>query len=190
MSNIQLGNSLQAISIGQMAETGGGYRACAIEIRNYHRDLELTEPSQYLATGVCAIPPAPVIKPGHSEACLYHSTPIALSGSFGVLTYGIDYVTVDYQKSEILNRRNEGIRLALMWSVPMSGKTQHAVGVANGANACKDLYLKMQEGTGPWFSREEADVCVKYQTRAYNIPINVEATISNVNRAVWIINIQ
>lgn len=190
MSTIHLGSSLHSTSIGQIATTGGGYRACAIEIRNYHRDLELTKPKHYLASGMCAIPLAPVIKPGHTEACFYHSTPATLAGTYGVLTYDIEYVFVNHQRSEILSRKCEDFKLALMWCVPMGGVTQHAVGVTRGTPASSDLYQIMLEGTEPWFSREEADVCATFHTTAYNMRIKVEASISNVNRAVWIVNVQ
>ncbi len=44
---------------------------CAVEIQNYHRCLELSEPGYYIYSGLNKLPPPPMIRSGHREAFLF-----------------------------------------------------------------------------------------------------------------------
>lgn len=190
LTKTNIGSSLQNTTITQIAKSAECNRSCAIEIRNYHQNLEFREPSFYMAFGVNEIPPPPVIKPGYSEACLFRKVYGLMRGTAGLLIYNIVHVTLNDDRMEIISQRNEDQKLVLMWYVPFQGTTQHAIGIAKGAQANAETYKKMLTEDGVWFKREQSGVCSTYDSIVYNLNVKIEATISEVGNATWIINIQ
>lgn len=190
LTNVKIGSSLQATNISQMALNSNFSRACAIEIRNFHQNLELRDPAYYLLSGINQIPPVPVIKPGFAEACLFRKVSASTRGTAGVLAYNIDHVTLNDDRSEISSRKSDDAKFVFMWCVPFVGATLHAVGVVKGGEVDRELFRTMESGNAGWFQRQQSGTCCKYQTQVYDIPLNIVATISDSGKATWVISVQ
>lgn len=191
VTHLHIGSSLQSTSISKIAQSCSGVRACALEIRNYRLDLELMNPTHYLLSGINDIPPAPVIKPGFAEACLFRKLTSSTYGTAGVLTYDIDLVFMNNDKSELVNRISKTVRLVLLWAVPLVGANQHAIGILEDERpADRELFRTMEAESQTWFKRERSGVCVNYASTIYDRPVKLSATLSDVGRATWVVNIQ
>jgi len=189
------GGSLSGTTINQIAQNSSGIRCCAIEIRNFHNNFELSEPNYYLERGWNSIPPVPVIRPRHREACLFRQQKAAFYGSSGILTYKINHVVVDKKTKEVISREYSGSDLVLMWSVPFNYNNlvnTHAVGVMERAEPSRELFYLMYEDkvTEIGFKRAKAGVCVNYKAVLGNTAIKILATMSEVGKATWVIELQ
>jgi len=185
------GASLIGSSINQISQSAPTARSCAIEIRNYHKDIELTEPHVFVERGYTQIPAAPEISPGFQEVCMFRKTYGPATGSYGVLTYKIDNVLIGKDKRPIIE--SSGITLTLMWGVPWAwdwNSNYQAVGISQTpVSVDYDLFHKMYYKSGN-FIRKEAGKTIFLQEIVYgNIPLKITTTMNDESRATWIINI-
>jgi len=188
------GGSLYCTNINQIAQNASGTRCCAIEIRNFHSNLELSEPNYYLERGWNDIPPAPVVGPRHREACLFRHQIATFCGSSGVLTYKINHVS-GVERQQNISIEYSGSNLTLMWSVPFNYNhwdNTHAVGVMKEAQPRRDLFYSMYENkvAENGFKRAKAGVCANYEAQLNNTTVRILATMSEVGRAIWVIELR
>lgn len=182
-------------------------RSCVIEIRNQNKALEFRRPEYHLYSGVCQIPPEPVIAPGDKANCVFRKVYNSTFGTAGVITYNIHKIRAEPCKETTTEAAeatveepqrgessdatpDETSKLVLMWSVPFFGTTYHAVGIEQNPMADEDLYQKLYYGDEKWFRREVSGIGVKYEGTAHGCPVSVFGSISNAGQATWTIDIE
>jgi len=187
---IKAGESLVNTSLADIVKSVKVRRSCTLQISNYQTKLELSTPHQYLHAGVCVMPPAPVVRPGYAEVCLFQKKFSSLYGSAGLLSYNITLVMQDKSGAEVSKKYNDGTKLYLMWSVPSGfGTSYHAVGIRKGEEATSSIYQDMFKGCGSWYQREDARKGLHFEGKVYEKPIKLVASISSVGNAAWKVDI-
>ena len=175
--------TFNTVHVDDIAKSVKVTRSCAILITNHNPKIELTTPQMVLYSGVCQIPPAPVIRPKDAKVSLFKKRPLSGYGSNGAFSYDVKLIVPDPGNAE-------AAKLFFMWSVPSGAKTTyHAIGSKNTKITILGDFHEMYHGSDDWFRRQDANNSLKYEFKIGNVPVKVVASISNVGNAVWKIDI-
>jgi len=188
------GASLLYHTLGGTSSPAGCCRTATIDIHNRNKHLEFLQPEYHLYSGVNYTPPAPLIRPDDKVSCTFRKVYNSSYGTAGVVTYGIQRVKVGEVGEVTVVPEDDVSRLVLMWSVPLFGATQHAIGIERAAAPMPpvgwDLYQKLYYGEDKWFQRQVAGEGVKYDDTVFGLPISILGSISNDGHATWTIEIE
>jgi hypothetical protein len=185
---IHPGESLGNGNIGQHADGIDAVVSCTIEIRNFHRDLRLSNPGSYSYAGVPSTTPQRIIRPGFAEVCSFRKESYAFGGTAGVLTY-------DFEPAP---EPNERVKVVIMWSVPlMVGLYWHGIGIGSSANIRshqdQDLFNEMYNGSPSTLLNYEHgsgyDKLI-YDDTVYRIPLRITATFNPRLKAQMVVEIR